>query len=177
MPVDDSAETSKPRRRLFPNPIPTPEATVSDDSHQPDIVDQGTADLVFPQELDPTFLRSVSSVLVKVPAAQRQPLLDELGGQLRMQGKTIHNPAGWLMGLIRQQRLGGNVVLAMANKVAEDRKYRQRVQHQVALATRGEGMPSTAPEPGQTADPVVRREALLKLSMLRAAMVAKAGQR
>ena len=173
--VDTYAESGKPRRRrpsINSTPVPEPIVKV----HQaPKNVDKSIGDLVYPSTLDPAFLSGVRGVLARAAVEHRQALLDELAGQLRTQGKTIHNPAGWLMGLIRNQGTDGGAMFAMAEKVAEEREQRQRVQHLVELAARGGATPVPSPEPAQPADPVVRREALRKLTALRAAMAAKGG--
>ena len=72
----------------------------------------------------------VRRTLATAPAAIHQALLDELEGQLGLQGKTIHNPPGYLHALIRRHA-SGTLDLAMADKVAADRS--QRAHHEQVM--------------------------------------------
>lgn len=89
--------------------------------------------LVYPSSLNPSLLPGLQYVLLGVPAHKRQELLDELEGQLRIPSKVIHNPAGWMQGVVRRQQRGG-VVLALAAKVAADRVQREQTEQQVMRA-------------------------------------------
>ena len=178
-PVDNSEpDPTACRRRPSPNSFPTSKPPASDDPAPPNTVDQDFSVLLYPQGLDPAFLPGVRRVLAKAAPAQRQALLDELDGQLRIQGKTIHNPAGWLMGLIRQQHANngeGGVVLAMAEKVAADRVHRLRVQQQIEEAAQGQSPSTSVPAPLPAASPAVIEEARRKLREFRADMASKRG--
>jgi hypothetical protein len=86
--------------------------------------------LVMPKALGMEWHDGVRRTLATAPAAIHQALLDELEGQLGLQGKTIHNPPGYLHALIRRHACG-TLDLAMADKVAAERT--QRARHEQAL--------------------------------------------
>ncbi len=86
--------------------------------------------LVMPKALGMEWHDGVRRTLATAPAAIHQALLDELEGQLGLQGKTIHNPPGYLHALIRRHA-SGTLDLAMADKVAAERT--QRARHEQAL--------------------------------------------
>jgi hypothetical protein len=85
--------------------------------------------LIFPKALDEGWHSAVRTALKAAPIVIRQPLLDELEGQLTL--KQIHNPPGWLHTLIGKHRQGA-LVLSMAGKVAADREQRAHVLAQLA---------------------------------------------
>jgi hypothetical protein len=86
-------------------------------------------ELIFPDGLTPEVLPGIRDVLSHAPAEHRQALLDELQGQMRLPGKTIHNPAGWLVALIRRMNQGA--ALPLAESVASLRRQQQAVQRQI----------------------------------------------
>lgn len=92
--------------------------------------------LHLPAKLDAAWHGAVLQTVRTAPAGIQQLLLDELAGQLRIEGKVIHNPAGWLHALIRRHREHGQIDWAMAEKVAADRKQRERTQEAVERANR-----------------------------------------
>ncbi|WP_156373403.1 hypothetical protein [Pseudorhodoferax sp. Leaf267] len=133
-------------------------------SIQPEVDDpDGMASLIYPGALAPTVLPGLRDALRQAPAAQRQQLLDELHGQLQNPVKTIHNPVGWMLGLIRKCREGA--VLALAEQVARDRDRRTAVQQQVQAA-----MPT---HDTQVANPQAREEARARLLALRQELIRK----
>ena len=168
--VDNSPKAAAPRRRRSSLEANKPES--ADSSCESSNSDDAEPQLIFPSSLDAGFVPGVRSVLAKAAPAERQALLDELGGQLGIQGKTIHNPAGWLLGLIRQVQ-GGEVVLAMAGKVAADRQHRLRVERQVEKAQQGALRPTVEPKGSPVADPAIVEAARQKLRLLRAELVAR----
>ncbi len=172
--VDNSEhEIAACRRRPSINPQ---DGRVNDASAAKENQDeQAATSLVYPRSLDAAYLNGVRSVVAQAPAIHRQALLDELEGQLCIQGKTIHNPPGWLMGLIRQYR-DGDVVLAMAEAVSAERTRRLRIQHQVERSLQGVAVPPTEPEVTAAADPAVVEAARQKLKELRAGLAGKRGQ-
>jgi len=86
--------------------------------------------LTLPKALGQEWHEGVRRTLATAPAAIHQALLDELEGQLGLQGKTIHNPPGYLHALIRRHA-SGTLDLAMADKVAADRS--QRAHHEQVM--------------------------------------------
>lgn len=125
------------------------------------------AELIFPPSLSAAVLPGLRDVLAQAPAHLRQLLLDELQGQLQIPAKTIHNPAGWLLGLVR--RCGDGEGLALAKQVAAERQQRTAVQHRLA-AVQHKPRAETAETPG------VRQEELQKLMALRGQFARKAGR-
>lgn len=121
-------------------------------------------DLIFPSRLPATVLTGMRDVLLQAPAKLRQQLLDELQGQLQIPTKTIRNPVGYLLGLIRGCRNG--TVLALAETVALDRERRTAVQQQrqAAMSPAGDS---------PIANPQVREEARARLQALRQEYVSK----
>ena len=69
---------------------------------------------------------SVRQVLCKAQPEHRQPLLDELEGQLSNPTKKIHNPPGYLHSL-RIAMECGLADLAHADAVAAERRERKRM--------------------------------------------------
>ena len=135
----------------------------------------GGEPLVFPDRLDAALLPGVRDVIAKAPPSDRQSLLDELDGQLRIHGKTIHNPAGWLIGLIRRQH-SSQVVLALAHQVAAERLQRQHVRQLVERAESCRTGSSKALKPLPGTDPAAVDEARQRLRVLRAEFVAGQGR-
>lgn len=121
-------------------------------------------DLIFPTRLPATVLAGVRDALLQAPAKLRQQLLDELQGQLQIPTKTIRNPVGYLLGLIRGCRNG--TVLALAETVALDRERRTAVQQQRQAAM-------SPAEDSPIASPQVREEARARLQALRQEYVSK----
>ncbi len=167
--VDNSPKAASPRRRRPSLKVCKPESV--DSKTDPEQL-EAEQRLVFPSNLDADFIPGIRSVLAKAAPAERQALLDELGGQLGIQGKTIHNPAGWLLGLIRQVQ-GGEVVLAMAGKVAADRQHRLSVERQVQRANQGAARLPVKTQEAPAADPAIVEAARQKLRLLRAELVGK----
>lgn len=128
------------------------------------VVRSGLDDLIFPSTLPAAVLPGMRDALLQAPADLRQQLLDELQGQLLIPTKTIHNPTGYLLGLIRGCRNGA--VLALAEQVASDRERRSAVQRQVQRDT-------PAVEQSPIASPQVREEARARLQALRQEYVSK----
>jgi hypothetical protein len=128
----------------------------------------GQAVLVYPAALPAAALPGVLEVLAQAPERLRQPLLDELQGQLLIPSKTIHNPAGWMLGLIR--RCGDGSGLALARQVAQDRHQRAAVQRQLAAV-------HLVPPAAATQNPQIRQDELHKLMALRVDFARKSGRR
>jgi len=129
--------------------------------------------LVFPKALAATAMPGVRHVLLQANPAIRQALLDELEGQTRIAGKTIHNPAGWLLGLEQRMKIGA--VLALAEQVAQERQHRKAVQAQIEASTAGARMETSASSvESHRADPEVVRQNLAQLRQLRNQIVRKA---
>ena len=134
---------------------------------------------IMPKALALEWHDSVRRTLATAPTAIHQALLDELEGQLGMQGKTIHNPPGYLHALIRRHA-SGSLELAMADKVQADRAERARTeravrrarqeseQRQPAADSQAQAVPK--PEPSSTA-----MEARRKLLTLRHEIAGKRG--
>lgn len=120
--------------------------------------------LIFPTRLPATVLTGMRDALLQAPPDLRQQLLDELQGQLQIPTKTIQNPVGYLLGLIRACRKGA--VLALAETVASDRKRRTAVQQQMQAAM-------SSSEDSPIASPQVREEARARLQALRQEYVSK----
>lgn len=121
------------------------------------------AALLLPKALDTDWHPGVLKALATAPAALRQPLLDELEGQLSIAGKTIHNPAGWLYSLLTKERQG-TLVLAMADKVAGDRERRAQIVAQVAqVKANTEAKPNTAGQGNTESDPAVKAKYLREI--------------
>ena len=91
------------------------------------------SELILPERLDPSHHAGVLATVGQAPQDLQQAFLDELAGHLAIPGKTIHNPTGWLHGLIRRHQ-GGFVALAMAPQIAEQRARYQRHQERLATA-------------------------------------------
>lgn len=132
--------------------------------------------LVLPSRLDKAWHQAVLNTVMQAPKAIRQALLDELDGQLGIPGKTIHNPAGWLRTLVRRYARG-TLELAMADKIAADRKSRERIAKAIERAHAQPPQPAQttnadadAPQPSETA-----RQARARLRELRAGLAAKGG--
>lgn len=124
--------------------------------------------LVMPRRLDQAWHQAVLGTVARAPEAVRQALLDELDGQLGIEGKTIHNPAGWLHALVRRHA-SGTLELAMAEKVAADRRERERhlktlerLQSSAALPPETDGATPAPAELSQAA-----KDARSKLRALR----------
>lgn len=126
------------------------------------------AALIYPTSLSAATLPGLRDVLAQAPVHLRQLLLDELQGQLQIPAKTIHNPAGWLLGLIR--RCGDGQGLALAQQVAKDRQQRAAAQRQLAAA-------HSAPRADLVKNPEVRQEERQKLMALRGDFARRAGRR
>jgi hypothetical protein len=132
--------------------------------------------LGFPKALQATHLAGLRDVLRQAPADQRQPLLDELEGQLRIPGKTIHNPAGWVLSVIRQ-RQRGPLVLPLADQVAQERVHRLAVEERVRQATSGHPVQQEARAPSPRADPAVIQASRERLAQLRSEILSKGVKR
>ncbi|SCK55734.1 hypothetical protein VAR608DRAFT_5758 [Variovorax sp. HW608] len=128
-------------------------------------------DLNLPQCLTAQMLPGVRHVLQQVEPQWRQPMLDELEGQARIAGKTIHNPAGWLRGLARGVKAG--TVLALAEQVAAERRQRQAIQAQIQASIDGRSQPRATREAIAPADPEVVQRHLAQLQGLRKHFVGK----
>ena len=93
---------------------------------------------------------AVRRVLAKARPEQRQPLLDELEGQLSNPLKTINNPPGYLHSLrVAMER--GSVALAHAETVAAQRTERERIDkaiksHEMRQAAADAATPSMSRE-------------------------------
>jgi len=88
--------------------------------------------LVMPKALGMEWHDGVRRTLATAPAAIHQALLDELEGQLGLQGKTIHNPPGYLHALIRRHACG-TLDLAMADKVRAFDGHPERERRRLAV--------------------------------------------
>lgn len=137
------------------------------------------APLILPERLDHSHHAGVLATVGQAPQDLQQAFLDELAGHLAIPNKVIHNPTGWLHGLIRKHQ-SGFVALALAPQIAELRQRRQR--HEERLANAGTAQPDLVParegEPESADvdhDSEVRREHRQRLQELRAAFVAKRG--
>jgi len=137
----------------------------------------GGQHFVMPKALDAVWHESVLAQLHTAPAELRQALLDELEGQLGIEGKTIYNPPGWLRGLIAAYQRGG-LQLAMANKVAADRKH--RAQMAAAVKRAQAALPPPSPSRPEASEPQQPSAAALaareQLKVLRARMTGSAGK-
>lgn len=172
--VDNSRfdETAGRRRRNSRTPDTEPEARPAPVPTEP--LSSNMDRLVLPGKLDQAWHQAVLGTVARAPEAVRQALLDELDGQLGIEGKTIHNPAGWLHALVRRHA-SGTLELAMAEKVAADRRERERVAQAIEQATASPAQPATRegatqdrPEPSDVA-----REALARLRELRSGFSAR----
>ena len=86
-----------------------------------------------PECLTKGWHEGVRSTLASAPVEIRQSLLDELEGQMGLQGKTIQNPPGYLYALIRRHHQG-TLELALAPAIAARRANRQRAEAAIAQA-------------------------------------------
>ena len=89
--------------------------------------------LTMPECLTKGWHEGVRSTLASAPVEIRQSLLDELEGQMGLQGKTIQNPPGYLYALIRRHHQG-TLELALAPAIAARRANRQRAEAAIAQA-------------------------------------------
>jgi hypothetical protein len=112
-------------RRRIEDKKPNQDAQ-SGNSAQQSSQESSTTPLVMPTRLEPQWHQAVTMALGLVAASDRQVLLDELAGQLAIPNKTIHNPPGWLHGLIGRWK-AGTAKLAMASSVRGDREQRERL--------------------------------------------------
>lgn len=124
-------------------------------------------DLVFPQPLPAGACEGLRSALKTFPADVQQRLLDELQGQLLIPSKTIYNPVGWMLGLIRRWQAGA--VLALSDQVAKQRQ--QRVSALRALAAL-----SPAIDPSSVTRHIGKDAARQRLQVLRNEFSNKAGR-
>lgn len=137
------------------------------------------APLILPERLDQSHHAGVLATVGQAPQDLQQAFLDELAGHLAIPNKVIHNPTGWLHGLIRKHQ-SGFVALALAPQIAELRQRRQRHEERLANADTAQADLAPARE-GETEsadvdhDSEVRREHRQRLQELRAAFVAKRG--
>lgn len=127
-----------------------------------------------PKALAAEWHEAVRATLAAAPVEQRQALLDELEGQLGIQGKTIHNPPGYLHVLIKRQA-NGSLDLAMAEKVAADRREREQVQAAIDRASvNAAAARAIGPATDAVAEPSAAAiEARQKLQALRQQFVGK----
>lgn len=136
---------------------------------------QALEGLVFPDGLDPAFLPGIHDVLLRCDPALRQPLLDELQGQLNIPGKRIHNPVGWLSSVARKAAQGST--LALADAVAAQRAQQQAVKLAVAAAAERTQEPPPTAAPIRASDSEEGRKGLQRIHELRNEMARKAGVR
>ncbi|MCR6480965.1 hypothetical protein NU688_32745 [Variovorax sp. ZS18.2.2] len=144
-------------------------------SAAPKAPDVDLKSLVFPARLDPLLISGVVRVLGKVAVDQRQRLLDELDGHLLIQGKTIANPAGWLVGLIRAQSSGA-AVFALADRVAAERAQRDEVAARVRDAGGGFASSPTFLDT-ESVDPETVARHRARLAALRSEFASRGGSR
>lgn len=143
----------------------------------PDVGDQTAVDLHLPDRLDPSMRAGVLATIAQASPDLRQAFLDELAGHLAIPSKTIHNPIGWLHSLIRRYR-DGDVVLAMAPQVSEQRQRRQRHLERMNAGSEvapHADLPSVLPEPAK-AESEVQRNERQRLKELRASFQAPVKQ-
>jgi hypothetical protein len=120
----------------------------------PDSPSDSLDGLIYPDGLTSQLLPGIQEVLRQVPADQRQALLDELQGQMRIPNKTIHNPAGWLASLASKIRNGA--ALPLADSVAALRRQQETAKSPIAT-------PKEAPVGGPPSAEVRRKiEELLR---------------
>ena len=93
-------------------------------------------DLAMPRNLDAAWHEAVRRTVAEAPADARQALLDELEGQLGIEGKVIHNPPGYLHTLICKH-VRGELTLALAEKVAATRQQQKIVARTIEIALDG----------------------------------------
>ena len=139
------------------------------------------SDLILPDQLDASLHAGVLATVAQAPVELRQSFLDELAGNLANPKKKIHNPSGWLHGLIKHHA-GGSVVLAMADQVADLRARKRRHQERMASAqSQTAAMPNTssqnmAVEPAAE-DSEIKRDHRQRLLELKAAFATQRGGR
>lgn len=136
----------------------------------------GLSSMTMPRNLDASWHEAVRRIAARAPAAVRQALLDELEGQLGMEGKLIRNPAGYLHALIRKH-LQGKLALALADKVAADRINREKVAKTVEAAMSGKPTAAASADPtaGQRQSSPPSSEIRARLKQLRQQLVNKTG--
>lgn len=164
--LSPSFDKTASRRRLSQKNIQQPEQTV-------DQIDEAAASLQMPDCLPTGWHDGVRSTLASAPVEIRQSLLDELEGQMGLQGKTIQNPPGYLYALIRRHHQG-TLELALAPAIAAKRASRQRAEAAIAQALQPH-LSGEAPKPDLSSAEVAQLpsqaaiEARAKLAELRRA--------
>lgn len=104
--------------------------------------------LILPRKLAQEWHADLLAAVALAPVASRQLVLDELTGQLESPSKQIHNPPGWLRGLIQRLKQG-QATFALASKVRAEREQRTRLEQHVARLS---ALPPTVTcEPQRTA--------------------------
>lgn len=111
----------------------------------------GLDGLIYPTALDPQLLPGIHDVLRQAPSHHRQALLDELQGQLRIPGKTIRNPAGWLA--VLSKRVAQGAVLPLAESEADLRRQQEKVKGVIERSIAGIGSKPTLSKPETPVDP------------------------
>lgn len=161
------------RRRNHEDPLPTLRPQVNADAMQPaperdDPADQDPqlSSLILPYRLPRQWHAGVLRTVSCAPVAVRQRLLDELEGQLGMEGKTIANPVGYLHALVRRHAKG-DLALALADKVSSDRVHRERLAQAVKAAEASGSTTGPMPEPRAEPKESPPAEVLEKLRQLR----------
>ena len=164
--LSPSFDKTASRRRLSQKNIQQPEQTV-------DQIDEAAASLQMPDCLPTGWHDGVRSTLASAPVEIRQSLLDELEGQMSMQGKNIQNTPGYLYALIRRHHQG-TLELALAPAIAAKRASRQRAEAAIAQALQPH-LSGEAPKPDLSSAEVAQLpsqaaiEARAKLAELRRA--------
>ncbi len=120
-------KTAGRRRRISQREDSIPAPQVEKVDHNPG------EPLTMPECLSKGWHEGVRSTLASAPVEIRQSLLDELEGQMGLQGKTIQNPPGYLYALIRRHHQG-TLELALAPAIAARRASRQRAEAAIAKA-------------------------------------------
>lgn len=134
---DESSLTPKPQKQV----AASKQGGVPSSTQPPAVYSNGASlqGLVMPEVLAAQWHDAVRHVLSKAKPEHRQPLLDELEGQLSNPAKNINNPPGYLHALRIGLELGA-VQLAYADSVATKRReqaqtvkaMQQHAQHREA---------------------------------------------
>lgn len=165
--------TSRQQGALSEPELVLPEQASGDTTPEPASADAG---LILPRDLQPDCHEAVLRVVSRAEPSIRQALLDELAGQLQIDGKTIHNPAGWLHALVRQSR-AGRLDLAMAERVAADRRVREKAEQAYAQALAATPHVPASTQAPQDESPPPSTEALKARQKLREMRAQMAGAR
>ncbi|AOW13317.1 hypothetical protein LPB72_09700 [Hydrogenophaga crassostreae] len=173
---DPDAETATENGIDAERSVVQSSALVSHLARQADVAQAKCQALIPPSGLDPLTQASVLSTVAKAPKELRQSFLDELAGHLSIPSKLIHNPAGWLHGLIRNHG-EGFVVLAMAPQIAAQRAKRQqhqdRLTNAVPVPAAGANLATSKVEE----DSEIKRATLQRLRELKVSFAANKEQR